>query len=164
MKETDNSADLLDIRDLIERIEELRGERDPLTEAIDDAQTDFTFTSHGDGALSGQLATTLDTAQRALHDWNDSDEASELRSLESFVAEMKGYGGDEQWEGHWYPVTLVRDTYWEDFARDEAEAFHGEAVTEARWPFNCIDWERAARELQADYSSADFDGVTYWYR
>ncbi|KVE35712.1 hypothetical protein [Burkholderia sp. BDU5] len=35
---------------------------------------------------------------------------------------------------------------------------------DATWPNNCIDWERAARELQVDYSSVEFDGVTYWYR
>ena len=34
----------------------------------------------------------------------------------------------------------------------------------SNWPFNCIDWEKAAEELQQDYMSIDFDGVTYWMR
>lgn len=33
-----------------------------------------------------------------------------------------------------------------------------------RWPYTCIDWEHAAKELRYDYSAADFDGVTYWIR
>ena len=32
------------------------------------------------------------------------------------------------------------------------------------WPNRCIDWEQAARELRMDYTSVDFDGVTYWIR
>ena len=28
----------------------------------------------------------------------------------------------------------------------------------------CIDWAQAARELRMDYTSVDFDGVTYWIR
>ena len=27
-----------------------------------------------------------------------------------------------------------------------------------------IDWAQAAHELQMDYTSVDFDGVTYWIR
>ena len=32
------------------------------------------------------------------------------------------------------------------------------------WPYTCIDWEQAARELRYDYTSVDFDDVTYWIR
>jgi hypothetical protein len=31
------------------------------------------------------------------------------------------------------------------------------------WPYNCIDWDRAADELLPDYSSYEFDGQT-WLR
>lgn len=27
-----------------------------------------------------------------------------------------------------------------------------------------IDWEATARNLQADYSSVEYDNMTYWYR
>lgn len=125
LKDTDNSADTLDIRDLIERIEELRGEE------------------------TGDL---------------DEDEIAELHALESFVEEMKGYGGDHQWEGDWYPVTLIRDSYWQDYVSEMADDLHGEAMQNLSWPMNCIDWEKAGRELQMDYGSAEYDGITYWYR
>lgn len=31
------------------------------------------------------------------------------------------------------------------------------------WPYNCIDWEKAANELKQDYSTVDFEGETYYY-
>jgi len=36
------------------------------------------------------------------------------------------------------------------FARDMAEAF-GRVQHNAEWPFTCIDWEQAAKELMQDY-------------
>lgn len=60
-------------------------------------------------------------------------------------------------------VTLIRDSYFEDYARELAEDI-GAVDSEMSWPYSCVDWERAARELQMDYTSVDFDGVTYWIR
>jgi hypothetical protein len=94
---------------------------------------------------------------------DDEDEDKELKDLESLLESLKGYGGDHQWEGDWYPVTLVRESYFEDYARQFAEDV-GAISGDEQWPANCIDWERAARELRMDYSSVDFDGETYWYR
>jgi hypothetical protein len=34
----------------------------------------------------------------------------------------------------------------------------------AGWPNNCIDWERAARELSVDYTTVKFDGDSYYLR
>lgn len=35
---------------------------------------------------------------------------------------------------------------------------------DASWPLYCIDWERAAHDLQMDYSPIDIDGAEYWGR
>jgi len=32
------------------------------------------------------------------------------------------------------------------------------------WPINCIDWDFAARELKADYSKVEFNGISYLVR
>lgn|SRR5574337_519667 len=117
--------DVIDLRDVIARVEELREGRDESGETADDAE--------------------------------------ELAVLESLLSECKGAGGDEQWEGDWYPVTLIRDSYFEDYAQELAEDI-GAINPDASWPNNCIDWERAARELQMDYTSVEFDDVTYWTR
>lgn len=69
----------------------------------------------------------------------------------NILDELAGNGGDEEWRGEWYPVTLIADwyftTYAEDFAKD---CFDVSDV--ANWPYNHIDWERAANELMIDYS------------
>lgn len=98
-------------------------------------------------------------------DWDhpDKDGPAELRELEELMSEMAGYGGDELWEGGWYPVTLIRESYFRDYAEELAEDC-GMVTSGATWPNNCIDWDEAARQLQQDYTSVDFRGVTYWYR
>lgn len=87
----------------------------------------------------------------------------EYRALYDILDGLKGYGGDEEWRGDWYPLTLIRDSYFRDYARELAEDC-GMVNPDARWPNDCIDWDLAARELQHDYSSVTIDGVTYWYR
>ena len=97
-----------------------------------------------------------------LADWKDEND-SELEQLRELLDDMKGYGGDEQWEGDWYPLTLIRDSYFEDYAQDFAYDI-GAIQDSAAWPHTCIDWKQATRELQMDYSSIEFGGITYWYR
>ena len=93
----------------------------------------------------------------------DDGETEELETLEALLDELKGCGGDEQWGGDWYPLTLIRNSHFEEYAQELAEEC-GMVNADARWPNNCIDWEKAARELQWDYSAVDYDDVTYWYR
>lgn len=93
----------------------------------------------------------------------DAEIKAELEPMLAFLEEMKGAGGDAQWRGDWYPVTLIRDSYWKEYAQEYAEDV-GAIPDNSRWPCTCIDWDQAARELRMDYTCADFDGVTYWFR
>lgn len=105
---------------------------------------------------NGSVANGVDGAEYE----EDHEEYAELSAL---LADMRGYGGDEQWRGDWYPLTLIRDSHFTEYAEQLAEDIG--AVTEnAAWPNSYIDWERAARELQMDYASVDYNGTTYWYR
>lgn len=106
---------------------------------------------------------------RARGDGEDTQPASdedsaEYAMLKDFLEEMQGCGGDEQWQGNWYPVTFIRDSYFTDYARDLADDLHGAAMRDAQWPFDCIDWDEAARQLKHDYSECEIDGTTYLYR
>lgn len=125
----DLSADIIDTRDIIARIEELA-----------DELTTYSATEHANPELVEEHAT-----------------------LCAIMQELKGNGGDEQWEGDWYPVTLIRDSYFRAYAQDLAEDC-GLIDHTAGWPMNCIDWDKATRELQYDHTSTEIDGVTYWYR
>ncbi len=93
----------------------------------------------------------------------DEDETAELATLTTLLDDMKGCGGDHQWEGDWYPQLMIRDYHFEDYAQELAEDI-GAINHDAPWPQSFIDWPAAAEALKIDYSEIDFDGVTYWYR
>ena len=94
---------------------------------------------------------------------SDDGEKEELETLTELLDELKGTGGDEEWRGDWYPLTMIRDSHFEDYAQELAEEC-GDLNRKPRWPYTCIDWEKAARELQYDYTSVDYNGTTYWVR
>lgn len=130
----DLSADVIDVRDIIARFEELESNLEGLT-SLEDAQ-----------------------AQGLQSDWE------EMGVLGTILEELAGMGGDEQWRGDWYPVTLIRDSHFRDYAEELAYDIGAVPQVALQWPMNCIDWEQAARELRYDYSGVDIDGVTYWTR
>ena len=83
-QEIDLTADVIDTRDIIARVEELESLKD-------DHETD----------------------PEGGH-WSDED-AQELDTLAAILDDLKGYGGDEQLRGDWYPVTLINERYWVDY-------------------------------------------------
>lgn len=135
-----NLDDVIDSRDVIARIEELEAEHEELADNIENAMPG-TRTEHVE----------------ALKEW-DAENGDELRALKALADEAEGYAAD--WK---YGEALIRDSYFETYAEQFADDI-GAINSEASWPNNCIDWERAARELQMDYTSVDFDGITYWIR
>lgn len=144
MTDISNTDDTLDVRDLTARVDELRSERDDLeSEATDDTNA------------------AQDEALDAQNDWL-KEYGPELDALEKFLAQLAGYGGDHNWEGDSYPGHLIHDSYFETYAEEYASDI-GAIVPNAVWPNTCIDWKQAAKELQQDFSSAEFDGQTYWY-
>lgn len=122
-----NTDDLIDIRDVIERFEELES-------------------AHEDNAPFGL----------------PDDEALEFRTLGDLIEACEGNGGDEQWRGDWYPVTLIRDSYFTDYAMDLLDDI-GVLPADTPWYVE-IDREATAKNVQVDYTSVEFDGVTYWIR
>jgi len=117
----DLTADIIDVRDIIERYEELENESDGLPNA------------------------------------------EERYQLSLILSDLAGYGGDEEWRGDWYPLTLIRESYFKDYAQELAEDI-GAVHKNTTWPHYCIDWDFAARELKMDYSSVSIDGATYLCR
>lgn len=88
------------------------------------------------------------------------DEGEEKESLHALIDEIRERGyGDTPEDG----VSLIRDSYFETYAQELAEDI-GAISKDYQWPLSCIDWDRAARELQMDYMPIEFEGVTYWCR
>lgn len=154
-----NRDDIIDSRDVIKRIAELEGERDDLQGTVD-ARQEALDAMDGDASEEqrSDAVADLTSAKEALAEW-DTDNGEELKALQAFAEDASGYA--EDWH---HGATLIRDSYFEDYARELADDLHGRAVRDASWPFDCIDWEKAADALKADYTSAEFDGVTYWVR
>lgn len=154
-----NTDDVIDSRDVIARVEELESERETLMDAITEAQESLDSAIE-DKEEDSVAAYTEDreTAKTALTNWDEGDEGQELKILKSLVDEAEGYSDD--WK---YGATLIRDSYFEDYARELADDI-GAVDKDAKWPNTCIDWDKAASELQQDYTSVEFDGVTYWVR
>ena len=139
----DLSADTIDVRDIIARVEELESARD-----------DFTAPNR-DGYLTHIGADEI---------WGteNSDDAAELVALSAILAELVGYGGDEQWRGDWYPVTLIDDMHFTDYARELLEECGTIPRDLPSWVE--IDWDATARNVRMDYTPVDINGRTYWYR
>jgi DNA repair exonuclease SbcCD ATPase subunit len=155
-KEVSNSDDVVDSRDVIARIEELEEEREDLQNELEELQNNLEAIATDDEEIQDCKA-QIEAAKKALTDWDDSSEGEELKALKALADQCEGYG---DWE---HGAQLVRDDYFEDFAREEAESL--DLIKEdMRWPYACIDWKQAAEELQQDYTSVDWDGVTYWVR
>jgi hypothetical protein len=123
----DLTADTIDVRDIIARIEELEG-------LIEDEGCADTANEYD--REHGELLDVLD--------------------------ELKGYGGDEQWRGDWYPVTLIADSHFTDYARELLEDCGTVPADLPSWVE--IDWQATARNVRTDYAPVDIDGSTYWYR
>lgn len=159
--DTLNGEDIIDVRDIIERIEELEAEREALADAVEECQQAYDYHDSEDTKSTPEWR-DLNKAIDALADWDaHSSEAEELASLASILEDLKGYGGDEQWRGDWYPVTLIRESYFTDYAEELVRDCYD---LKGLPTFVHIDWEATAREVMVDYSTVEIDGVTYFYR
>lgn len=119
-KETDFSAEILDVRDLIERFEYLE--------------------AHG----------------------CEQEELDELMQLKLTLEELKGNGGDEEWRGDWYPITLVSDSYFIAYTQELLEDCGYIPKDFPSWI--AVDWEKTAEAVQTDYTYVSVDGWVFWYR
>ena len=152
-----NTDDVIDVRDIIDRFEELR---DELTERHDEGGFMTEFDDWIDHSRDHSEPIHAAWPEDGADVQSDIEELYKMREL---LNDLRGNGGDHQWEGHWFPVTLIRDSYFEEYAQELAEDC-GMVNKDQSWPNNCIDWGRAARELLVDYTSIEFDGVTYHTR
>lgn len=150
----DNTDNIIDSRDVIARIEELESERADLVEVVTDAEAAYSEASTDEDIEDAER--DREAAADALTEW-DNDYAEELAALKSLADQCEGYG---DWE---YGETLIRESYFQDYAQQFAEDC-GMIPKDLAWPCTCIDWEQACRELKTDYTEVDFDGVSYFMR
>lgn len=147
-RDVSNSEDIVDSRDIIERIEELEEKK---SEFI----LNESWINEDESPSWGDIAEKNAEAESK---WDETEEGEELKALLNVQEQAEGYASD--WK---YGESLIRDSYFKEYAEQLAEDI-GAINPKAAWPNNCIDWDKAADELQQDYTSIDWDGVTYWIR
>ena len=84
------------------------------------------------------------------------EEARELAELTHFAEDVKNYS--DEWE---FGITLVRYNYCVEYVQEYAEDIHGSESH--KWPFNHIDWEKAAEEFFMHGGSSELFGIAYSY-
>lgn len=133
MRDLDLTAETIDIRDVIERYEAL--------------ESNLTISAH-------EIMPGASEEFRAVFD--------ECKNLESILSELKGCGGDEEWRGEWYPITLVSHDYFVDYAQELVEDCGYLPADLPSWI--AIDWEKTADAVKEDYSLVTIGSNDYWYR
>ncbi len=146
-KEIDFNADIINVRDLIERFEELESESE---EIAANAETD------DDNPAWGEVA---EAQAAALAEWENREE---FEAITAILTELAGRGGDEQWRRSWYPLMLIRDDYFTDYAMELLEDI-GDLPRDLPH-YIVIDEEKTAENIKIDYSTIDIYDTEYYYR
>jgi len=130
MNTLDLNADIIDVRDIIDRFEELERE--------------------------------IPENDSEVKNWDD---LSEFMELQKILKELKGYGGDEQWLGDWYPLTLICDSYFVEYTEDLIADCY-DIPKSLDWPYRhmAIDYKSAADELKGDFTFITIGENDYWFR
>jgi hypothetical protein len=142
-----NTDDVIDSRDVIARIEELRDTLEALREEFDSNPAndgvDFANWSRNQTAMT-------------------SAEVDELAALEKLAEEASG---SPDWT---YGESLIRESYFTDYIEQLIDDCYEmpKELNSGEWPWRhvTVDYEAAAEEAKADYIDCDFDGVTYLIR
>jgi hypothetical protein len=149
-----NNDDVIDSRNIEERIEELESLRD-------DWQTDHELPDYMDiEKLKKDDPDPMTEEQwESWFEWDESDEGEELKTLYALRDDLMDYCPD--WT---HGTTLIRESYWVKYCREFVDDVGDMPRNLPDYIESNINWEGVAEDLQQDYTSGDFDGVTYWAR
>ncbi len=98
--------------------------------------------------------------EREEGDESDDEHADERALLAALVELREDYSGSEGFDDG---ATLIRESHFREYAEQLADDI-GAIDRNATWPLTCIDWDKAADELKADYTTSEVDGTTFYYR
>lgn len=138
MELIDNSVDLINCEEILERHKKLKYELDDLINDLADVDGSF-----------------QDIAYENIDHFKQSYEYDEFQGLEALIKE----NDTSRWNKG---SVLIRDSAFEQYAKTLVEdVFSYETNV---WPFDHINWKSASEALKQDYKSIDFGGVSYWIR
>jgi hypothetical protein len=144
MPDISNQDDVIDSRDVIERLEHLAHlhQAGPVDMGDDnDTDQDDLF------AEERALTKLAEEASQYADDW----EFGEILIRDSYFKD--------------YARELVEECGYFNAPRQSMSTYsEPNTIDWSAWPYRCIDWDQVAKELLQDYTAVDFDGVTYWIR
>jgi hypothetical protein len=153
-KDISNYDNIIDSRDVEKRIDELEDERDSWQE--DNNLPDYI---DPETTTNDKIKEWADEQVEKWSEWDESDEGQELKALISLRDELEDYCPD--WK---YGTTLIRESYWVEYCRELVKDTDGLPDNLPSYIEDNINWDGVADDLQTDYTSGEFDGVTYWAR
>lgn len=146
-------SNILDTRDLQDRLEELQG----LKEAVEDARSNVEELLAVDASEKTETwEADLDDARDSLENAESaftSDEQDELAELETLADEVSEWTSGNQ---------LIPEDDFEDYCKELCEDIGD--IPRDMPSYIVIDWEATARNLLADYSECEYQGNSYYYR
>jgi hypothetical protein len=90
------------------------------------------------------------------------EDAAEYLALCAVLDDLCGDGGDEQWRGEWFPITLISEDYFTEYAKELVQDI-GDLPRDIP-SYLEIDWDATAENIKVDYSIVEIAGDTYYYR
>ncbi len=139
----------------LQEAQRILDDMDPDTSGYGSAEIDRDSAADEVERLKRELAENeeaLKNAETEMETWTDYEEYA---ALKAFVEEAENV---TDWN---HGATFIADDYFEDYAREFASDI-GAIKRDMQWPLNCIDWKKAAEQLQADYQEYTVNGDTYW--
>lgn len=130
-------SDVIDSRDVIERIGDLESERVSAVDAADPY--------------------TAEERKARGDEWDDSEDGQEFVRLKSLQDQAEG---SPDWT---HGEALISESYFAEYAQELAEDI-GAIGKDLPWPACHIDWDAAADALKQDYTSVEYGETTYWIR
>lgn len=139
----ENTEDVIDSRDVIARIEELK---DQLEAEHESQETTLSF-------------------EYWIQDENNSQNSDDVKEYRALVALADEAEDSPDWT---HGEQLIRRSYFVDYTAQLIDDCYEmpKDLNSGKWPY-ChmkIDYEAAAEHLEQDYMSVDFDGVEYLIR
>ena len=171
MKTISNTNNVIDSRDIIERIDELTGDFEALVDVVEDAKTDedretafadFATWLIGHTDIVPHLKMLEEPTFDDVSEWAESDDAHELKTLLALADEAEC---SPDWL---YGETLIHEDYFTNYIEELINDCYElpKEFNSGNWPWchMTINYVAAADEAKQDYMEVNFDGATYYIR
>jgi len=145
-----SSDNIIDSREVISLAEEFESDIELKQEEIQEKKDELAEVSNDEDDDEEERANLESELADLVDELTDLEE--EAKSILEFRDDVENY--------HRGGMLLINEDYWAQYVQELAEDTGG--VDTRVWPFNCIDWEQAAADLESDYTQLEWEGTTFY--